>query len=121
MIRRVCTFAVATALLALAHLGSAGARPGGQVSCAAANAGCWLTLPRVGAPPLSDAAAARLVHRSRWEPRSGNTAANHRVPSSADLAYFRTHSEMPYKDQVTGAYTGTTDEIIEWAAYKHGS
>jgi hypothetical protein len=121
MIRRVCTLAVATALLALAHLGSAGARPSGQVvSCAAANAGCWLTLPRVGAPPLSDAAAARLVHRSRWEPRPENYAANHRVPSSAALAYFRSHSEMPYKDQVTGAFTGTTDEIIQWAAYKHG-
>src|SRR5271166_3200660 len=121
MIGRVCTFAVVTALLALAHPGSAGARPSGQfVSCAAANGGCRLALPRIGAPPLSDAAAARLVQRSRWEPRSGNTAADRRVPSSADLGYFRAHSEMPYKDQVTGAYTGTTDEIIQWAAYKHG-
>jgi hypothetical protein len=27
---------------------------------------------------------------------------------------------MPYKGQVTGAFTGTTDEIIQWAANKHG-
>src|SRR5271167_4285202 len=109
MIGRVCTFALVAALLALAHPGSAGAQSGGQfVSCAAASGSCRLTLPRIGAAPLSDAAAARLVQRSRWEPRPGNSADNHRVPSSADLAYFRAHSEMPYKDQVTGAYTGTT-------------
>jgi len=42
------------------------------------------------------------------------------VPSSMQLTYFRAHSDMPYKDQVTGAFTGTTDEIIQWAAYKHG-
>ena len=91
------------------------------MSCAAANAGCWLTLPRVGAPPLSDAAAARLVHRSRWEPRPEDYAADDRVPSSAALTYFRSHSEMPYKDQVTGAFTGTTDEIIQWAAVQQRS
>jgi hypothetical protein len=71
-------------------------------------------------PPLSDFAAARIVHRSRWEPRPDNAAANQHVPSTSDLVYFRAHSNMPYKDQVTGAFTGTTDEIIQWAAYKHG-
>lgn len=79
-----------------------------------------LILPKVGAPPLSDAAAARHVRRSAWEPRPDNHAADHHVPSAADLRYFRAHSSMAYKDQVTGAFTGTTDEIIQWAAYKHG-
>ena len=27
---------------------------------------------------------------------------------------------MPYKSRVTGKFKGTTDEIIQWAAYKHG-
>ena len=109
---------VTLALLALA--GASPAYAGGpSASCAARHGGCRLALPRVGMAPLSDLAAARLVHRSPWEPRHDNGAANRRVPSSADLAYFRAHSEMPYKAQVTGAFTGTTDEIIQWAAYKH--
>jgi hypothetical protein len=47
---------------------------------------------RVGARPLSDRAAARLVH----------------------------HSTMPYKGRVDGRYRGTTDEIIQWAGHKQG-
>jgi hypothetical protein len=77
-------------------------------------------LRSVGPPPLTDPAAARLVRRSSWEPRSENGAANHHQLSAAELAYFRGHSDMPYKDQVTGRFRGTTDEIIQWAAYKHG-
>ena len=37
-----------------------------------------------------------------------------------ELRYFRAHSDMVYKDRVTGHFRGTTDEIIQWAAYKHG-
>jgi hypothetical protein len=109
------------AALAVLALTSANAALAGQpsASCAAGHGGCSLVRPRVGMPALSDLAAARLVHRSPWEPRHDNATANRRVPSSAALAYFRSHSEMPYKDQVTGAFTGTTDEIIQWAAYKH--
>jgi hypothetical protein len=74
----------------------------------------------VGSPPKSDRAAAKLVHRSGWEPRPGNRFANHRVPSRRQLRSFRRRSDMPYKGQVTGHYRGTTDEIIQWAAHKHG-
>jgi hypothetical protein len=74
----------------------------------------------VGSPPLSDARAARLVHRSAWEPRPANARANRRVMTAAQLRHFRAHSDMPYKAQVSGHYRGTTDEIIQWAAYKHG-
>jgi hypothetical protein len=91
-----------------------------STSCATAKVRCRVSLPRVGAPPLSDAAAARLVKRSPWEPRPDNAAENRSIPSPGALSYFRAHSEMPYKDQVTGAFTGTTDEIIQWAARKHG-
>jgi hypothetical protein len=36
------------------------------------------------------------------------------------LARFRAQSVMPYEAQVDGQFTGTTDEIIQWAAIKHG-
>jgi hypothetical protein len=75
---------------------------------------------RVGARPLSDRAAARLVHRSAWEPRPDNADENRRVPTRAQLRYFRRHSTMPYKARVDGHYRGTTDEIIQWAGHKQG-
>jgi hypothetical protein len=74
----------------------------------------------VGSKPLTDAQAARHVHRSSFEPRPENARANRRVPSAAQLRYFRAHSDMPYKARVTGRFRGTTDEIIQWAAAKHG-
>jgi hypothetical protein len=74
----------------------------------------------VGSRPRSDEAAAKLVHRSRWEPRPGNRIANRTVPSRRQLRSFRRRSDMPYKRRVTGHYRGTTDEIIQWAARKHG-
>jgi len=116
------TFVVALVLLSCAGTSSTpavAASGADTASCAAPHVRCRVSVPRVGAPALSDAAAARLVRRASWEPRLDNAVDNHRVPSSTDLAYFRTHSEMPYKGQVTGAFTGTTDEIIQWAAYKH--
>lgn len=70
--------------------------------------------------PLSDAAAARLVHRSAWEPRRDNGATLRRMPTRAQLKVFWAQSEMPYARYVTGHFTGTTDEIIQWAAYKWG-
>ena len=36
------------------------------------------------------------------------------------LGYFRRHSEMTYRRRVTGRFRGTTDEVIQWAAHKHG-
>jgi hypothetical protein len=75
---------------------------------------------RVGSPPLRDRTAARLVHRSSFEPRRDNADENRREPTRAQLRYFRRHSTMPYKARVTGRYRGTTDEIIQWAAHKEG-
>jgi len=42
------------------------------------------------------------------------------VLTSNQLKTFRRKSDMPYKSRVTGKFKGTTDEIIQWAAYKHG-
>ena len=71
---------------------------------------------------MSDVAAARAVQRSRWEPRPQNREANQRRASKRTLRRFRRRSDLPraYKRRVTGAYRGTTDEIIQWAAYKWG-
>lgn len=70
--------------------------------------------------PLSDAQAASLVHYSSWEPRTDNGATLRRMPSQAQLRVFWAQSTMPYARYVTGHFTGTTDEIIQWAAYKWG-
>jgi hypothetical protein len=76
----------------------------------------------VGSAPLTDAEAAARVKRSSWEPRPENYTPNHRVPTSTELAAFRSLNATPavYKDKVTGNFTGTTDEIIQWAAHKWG-
>ncbi len=77
----------------------------------------------VGSAPLSDAEAASRVRRSSFEPRPENAPYNARVPSSGDLAGYRAEPtstpEVQY-DKVTGNFTGTTDEIIQWAAHKWG-
>ena len=98
-------------LLLTAALWTAGAAP--------SRAGDLVTRPHA-TRPLSDARAARLVVRSRFEPRPGNRAATHRRPTAAQLRAFRAQSDMPYARYVSGRFTGTTDEVIQWAARKWG-
>ncbi len=80
----------------------------------------------VGSAPLGDADAAARVRRSSWEPRPNNYGPNHRVPTAAELdAYYNasgTGSQVPgpYRYSVTGKFTGTTDEILQWGAHKWG-
>lgn len=78
----------------------------------------------VGSAPLGDGEAAGLVSRSAFEPRPGNATANARLASSTELAAFRGEYRSVLGglqvDSVTGAFTGTTDEIIQWAAHKWG-
>lgn len=70
--------------------------------------------------PRSSQQAAKLVTRSRWEPRPGNRKANRRVPSRKLLRHWRRTSDMPYRGHVNGRFRGSTDEIIQWAAHKWG-
>ena len=74
----------------------------------------------VGWTPLTSGAAAKLVRHSSWEPRPGNYTADHTMPTGAQLAEWRSQSQMPNAYLVNGHFTGTTDEIIQWAAYKWG-
>ena len=85
--------------------------------------GYFQTLPPGAALP-SDATCAARVHRSPWEPRSGNTKANNTKPKQPvtlanDPAYDATFQQT-YKPRITGNFTGTTDEIFQWAACKWG-
>jgi hypothetical protein len=59
------------------------------------------------------------------ENRSGNTQANNTTPSSGDLSTLYGNAGaigMPQSmlQRVDGSYTGTTDEIIQWASCKWG-
>src|SRR5947209_3265889 len=71
----------------------------------------------------SDSQAASMVHHSTWEPRSANYTANHTLPTAGfttygTAAYAANRSQL--FGRVTGNYTGTTDEIIQWIAAKWG-
>jgi hypothetical protein len=78
---------------------------------------------KVGWGPLKSKKAAKKVTRTNWEPRRQNTVANNTVPTREELEYFRANVHqpaMPYWRKIDGQYTGTTDDILEWAAYKWG-
>src|SRR6266480_3773074 len=87
----------------------------------------FTTLPP-GAPLPSEAECASRVRRYPWEPRPDNSAANHRVPTSQQIAgmapWNASMSLDPKADslreQITGNFTGTTDEILQWVACKWG-
>ncbi len=80
-------------------------------------------------PPLADATAASRVIPAR-ETRFTNQDENSYRPSAAELDayrhgerdnYGRTAAEYnPLANYVTGDFSGTTDEIIQWAAHKWG-
>lgn len=84
-------------------------------------------LPPGSALP-SEAECAARVHRASWEPRPDNRAANSSVPSAAQIAALGPWGPdmglSPQADtlrrQITGNFTGTTDEILQWVACKWG-
>jgi CARDB len=102
-----------------------GQAPGGQNPPSGQTSG-WR--PRAGFAPLSDTEAAAHVQPAP-ETRPDNTAANHYIPSTDELhAFYSARNDEgqtapqrnPYLADVTGGYAGTTDEIIQWAAWKWG-
>ncbi|MGZ4279340.1 MAG: hypothetical protein ACXVFK_18110, partial [Solirubrobacteraceae bacterium] len=86
---------------------------------AGATSGPLVTRPHAKRP-LADAVATARVVRSSFEPRPANAPATHRVPTARSLRVWRATSQMPYARYVTGHFTGTTDEVIQWAAIKWG-
>lgn len=90
-----------------------------------ASAATLSTLRPVGSAVLSDAEAASHVRRSAWEPRPANALANNTVPTAAQLKTFNSYTGQwgrcdNLRQKVTGNFTGTTNEIIQWAAWKWG-
>jgi hypothetical protein len=91
--------------------------------------GGYLGLEPVGAYDSlpDDARAAAMVHRSAWEPRPENRRYNETVPDQLALAH-KDDADLAYDPRwntdvlgrITGAFTGTTDEIFQWAAAKWG-
>jgi hypothetical protein len=87
--------------------------------------GAWSNLP-------GDRLCASRVHRSRWEPRPENAQENARMPkkSSVRTAFaarpravdgaYRRRWDTWLLPRVDGHFTGTTDEIFQWAACKWG-
>jgi hypothetical protein len=85
----------------------------------------WSSLP-------SDAACASRVHSSVWEPRPDNYAPNHHEPNQRMVhrafairprSTERSHDarwDSWLLPRVDGQFTGTTDEIFQWAACKWG-
>jgi hypothetical protein len=99
--------------------------------------GCPVARPQAswrapGSPPLSDAQAAACVTRS-GENRPQNANQNAKLPTAAELDAFRTARDAGGRTpaqynrnfaHVTGAAAAyglrSTDDLIEWAAYKWG-
>jgi hypothetical protein len=92
---------------------------------ALAGPGGWAALP-------SGAACQGRVHRSTWEPRPDNAKRNHLTPDPAAV-----HAALAARPRaaggaydprwdgwllarVDGQFTGTTDEVFQWAACKWG-
>jgi autotransporter family porin len=80
----------------------------------------------VGATPMPDAEAAKHVRPAR-EARVRNRVPNAWRLGAPDLAEYGRHAWTGVRPEaqalrraVTGQFTGTTDEIIQWAAWKWG-
>jgi hypothetical protein len=85
----------------------------------------WASLP-------GDSVCASRVHSSSWEPRPDNYAPNHHMPNlqmvHRALAIRPRNTDRSHDPRwdrwllprVDGQFTGTTDEIFQWAACKWG-
>lgn len=92
-------------------------------------AGGYIHLEPVGSYPAlpDDSGAAAQVHRSSWETRPGNARYNRTVPTGLRLrpsdpatGAYDPRWNTYVLARVSGNFTGTTDEIFQWAAAKWG-
>lgn len=74
-----------------------------------------------GQPLPGQEDCARSVVRDPWEPRPENAGANRTVPPGpVPSRSWGDPRADDLRQRVTGAFTGTTDEIIRWASCKWG-
>ena len=86
----------------------------------------------MGAPLPSDSQCAAAVHNSTWEPRPENKQQNTTMPAPGAMAAsfairprdqgdtYNSMWDSWLMPRVDGQFTGTTDEILQWAACKWG-
>ena len=82
----------------------------------------FATLGPGSALPSGEECAAS-VRRSSWEPRPDNAAANRRTPPGVRIDAWggvKPEANDEFLSRIDGRFTGTTDEIIQWAACKWG-
>ena len=101
-------------------------------SSSAPPASGYFSLQPVGASLPSGAQCAAAVHSSSWEPRPENQQQNNTTPAPGAMAASfavrprdQGDTYNPLWDswllpRVNGQFTGTTDEILQWAACKWG-
>ena len=85
------------------------------------------TLPPGSALP-GDSTCASRISISSFESRPDNNTANHQIPTAAQIANLQPWNPLigmgsnsdALRKRVTGNFTGTTDEILQWAACKWG-
>lgn len=86
----------------------------------------YMLPPGSGLP--SDAECAAQIAHFPWEPRPDNHAANFRVPTRQQIASLEewdpsiglSKESSTLGRRVTGNFTGTTAQILQWAACKWG-
>lgn len=119
--RRVIAVITTVGLLTGAGLAIASTTSG---AASPPTSGGYFQVTAPGTPFPTDAACAAQVHHSTWEPRPENNTANHTVPPAGFLTNtnpdWSATWNNTYRTRITGNFTGTTDEIIQWAACKWG-
>jgi hypothetical protein len=110
-------------------IASPGASPNKNVTSSSSSPGVnnGATLPPGSALPGDSTCASRIT-MSSFEPRPDNNTANHQVPTASQIANLHPWNPLIGMDtnsdnlrrRITGNFTGTTDEILQWAACKWG-
>lgn len=115
---RACTHGIVVVLAVL--LGTAACYgPSGAVASGWAT---FETLPPKASLPSGDECA-RRVDPSLWEARPQNRTANSTVPPAVDLPEWEGYDDRANelaRPRITGDFTGTTDQIIQWSSCKWG-
>lgn len=83
---------------------------------------------RAGATLPDEATCAARVRRAYGEPRPANATPNHDVPTAAEVMQLHPFDRangwddkaQALRARITGDFTGTTDEILQWGACKWG-
>ena len=115
---------VAAAPVAPAPVAPAPPAPAPVANGSAPAGGMFPLVPPDSALPSGDECA-RRVQRNAWEPRPENTRANQTTPTGSGVlgmgSWFTAEADGgSYRGRVDGNFTGTTDEIIQWASCKWG-